>query len=259
MIWDFHTHTTFSHGLITPHGKGSVEDNVKAAIAAGLDAVAISDHGPGHYLYGIKRENIPVEKAEIERLRKKYPEIKIYMSVEANITEAPGYIDLTEEEKKQFDFINCGYHYGVRRCHSAENHFGPILGTPLRDKGRMTDINTEMYLDTLSNNNIFILTHPGDKGPVDMKEVAKKCAETNTLMEISTWHTHLTVDEIRIAMREDVNFVISSDAHTPDRVGSYLKGLERAVDAGLDLERIVNIKEREDYEEDKDEYEDEDW
>ena len=38
---DYHTHTTYSHG------KGRVEDNVKAAIAAGLREIAITDHGPG--------------------------------------------------------------------------------------------------------------------------------------------------------------------------------------------------------------------
>lgn len=63
-------------------------------------------------------------------------------------------------------------------------------------------------------------------------------------MEISTWHSHLTVEEIRTAMKEDVKFVISSDAHTPDRVGSFEGGLARAFEAGLPLERIVNIEER---------------
>ena len=37
MTFDYHTHTTFSHG------KGSIEDNVKAAIAAGLTGLAITD------------------------------------------------------------------------------------------------------------------------------------------------------------------------------------------------------------------------
>ena len=34
MTFDYHTHTTFSHG------KGSIEDNVKVAISKGLKALA---------------------------------------------------------------------------------------------------------------------------------------------------------------------------------------------------------------------------
>ena len=47
MTFDFHTHTTYSHG------KGSIEDNVKEAIKKGLKAIAITDHGPGHLTYGL--------------------------------------------------------------------------------------------------------------------------------------------------------------------------------------------------------------
>ena len=35
LLYDLHTHTTFSHG------KGSIEDNVKVAIEKGLKAIAI--------------------------------------------------------------------------------------------------------------------------------------------------------------------------------------------------------------------------
>ena len=49
LMYDLHTHTTYSHG------KGSVEDNVRAAMNKGLGYIAISDHGPGHIFYGINR------------------------------------------------------------------------------------------------------------------------------------------------------------------------------------------------------------
>ena len=62
-------------------------------------------------------------------------------------------------------------------------------------------------------------------------------------MEISTWHAHLTVEEIKIAAKTDAKFVISSDAHTPNRVGSFAGGVKRALAAGLDMKRIVNIEE----------------
>lgn len=100
-----------------------------------------------------------------------------------------------------------------------------------------------MVIKALYENDIAILTHPGDKGPFDIRAIAEACADTDTLMEISTWHDHLTVEEIKIAAETDAQFIISSDAHTPGRVGDYLGGLERAKAAGLDLKRIVNLRE----------------
>ncbi len=252
MVFDLHTHTTYSHGFIVPHGKGTVEENVQAAVSKGLEEVAISDHGPGHVFYGIKRSRLADLRRDIEESRKRHPEIKIWMSCEANLIDSARHLDVAPEEAGEFDFLLGGYHYGVMRCHGIENWLlarhgyqeGGNNGLDVETSARyekMREINTEMYVKALHENDLRILTHPGDKGPVDIGEVARACAETDTWMEINTWHMHLTVEEIRIAMREDVKFVISSDAHTPDRVGSFERGLERAIKAGLDPERIVNI------------------
>ena len=94
MIYDHHTHTTFSHG------KGSIEDNVKVAVEKGLKSIAITDHGPGHLTYGIDRNKIKVMRDEIERLKLVYPQIEILLGVEANTLRVAPYIDLTEDEKK---------------------------------------------------------------------------------------------------------------------------------------------------------------
>ena len=103
-----------------------------------------------------------------------------------------------------------------------------------------------MVIDCLRKNDISILTHPGDKGPFDIRAIAEVCVETDTLMEINTWHGHMTEEEIKIAAEvEGVQFIISSDAHTPDRVGDFKDGVERAIRAGLDLNRIVNIRKKE--------------
>lgn len=252
MMFDYHTHTTYSHGTIRPHGKGTVEENVQAAIERGLTELAISDHGPGHVFYGIKRNKIDDLRRDIDESQKKHPEIKLWMSCETNLVDTGNHLDVSPEEAKKFDFLIGGYHYGVPGCHSVQNwllarrHYqmGGDNGLDMETSARyekMREINTEMYIKALRENDLRILTHPGDKGPVDIREIAKVCAETDTWMEINTWHMHLTTEEIKIAMQEDVKFVISSDAHSPNRVGSYLKGLERAFEAGLDPERIVNI------------------
>lgn len=233
--YDLHTHTVFSHG------KGSIEDNVRAAVKRGLTHIAITDHGPGHLFYGVKRSALPEMKQEIKKLNTKYPKLNIYFSIEANIVNSENHLDVGKDEIGDYDYILAGYHYGVLHGYCVLNwlysHGITFFGKWLREK------NTDMVIKALYENDIAILTHPGDKGPFDIRAIAEACADTDTLMEISTWHDHLTVEEIKIAAETDAQFIISSDAHTPGRVGDYLGGLERAKAAGLDLKRIVNLRE----------------
>lgn len=233
MTFDYHTHTTFSHG------KGSIEDNVKVAIERGLIGIAISDHGPGHLIFGVKEKELLEMRKEIDRLKIKYPHIDIFLSVEANITYKGSGLDLNENEKNTLDFIIAGYHYGIRCGYCVWNflyHHGiRIRGKALKKK------NTEMTIKAIENNKIKILTHPGDKGPFDIKAIAKACKENDVLMEISTHHKNLTVEEIKIAANEGAKFVISSDAHSPHRVGDFKSGLDRVREAGIPIELVVNI------------------
>jgi putative hydrolase len=240
LSYDIHTHTTFSHG------KGSIEDNVKAAIARGLSAVGISDHGPGHVTYGVKRSNISVMRREVDRLRPLYPEIEILLGIEANIINPSGALDVTEEELRQFDYLLAGYHYGVfgeKPVFALGVHARNFIldGWFHKSTRRQKQINTDLTVRAIYENKINILTHPGDKGVFDIGEIALACAERGTLMEISTWHDWLTVDGIRQAAKTAARFVISSDAHTPERIGDCQGAVDRIKEAGLDFERVENL------------------
>jgi putative hydrolase len=246
MTFDYHTHSTYSHGMTpwTHHGKGTIEENAKAAVSKGLEAIALSDHGPGHLTYGIRLRDLREIRNEINRVKLLVPELVIYLSVEANIRSGERSLDITPTEAKEFDFLLGGYHLAVQHAHTVSNYFinrGYFASEQNLRKARIQ--NTEMIVRALHENNLRILTHPGDKAPVDILELAKACAETDTWMEISNFHSHLAGDEIKIAAQTDVQFVISSDAHRPERIGSFEKGLKRALEAGLDPDRIVNIKE----------------
>ena len=231
MTFDYHTHTVYSHG------KGSVEDNVRVAVEKGLSEIAISDHGPGHLTYGIKWDEVPDMRKDIDDANEKYP-IRVFMSVEANIVNKGNGLDIRKEEIPAFDFIIAGYHYGIPNGYCVSNwlDFHGLKNSKLIVK------NTDMTVRALYENDIRILTHPGDKGPFDIAELAKACAATDTWMEISTHHPNLTVEDIKTAAKEDVSFVISSDAHIPGNVGEFTGGVTRALKAGLDMERIVNIR-----------------
>ena len=235
LAFDLHTHTTYSHG------KGSIEDNVRAAIERGLSHIAITDHGPGHLFYGVKRDAIAEMRKEIDMLNVKYPKIMIQLSVEANIINKGNHLDVTPEEFELFDFVIAGYHYGLPGGYCVRNWLWN-KGLKVGER-RLMNKNTDMTIKALYENNIAILTHPGDKGPFEMRPIAEACADTDTLMEISTWHDHLTVEELKIAAQTDAQFIINSDAHHPKRIGDFEGGLERAYEAGIDLSRIVNLRE----------------
>lgn len=243
MTYDLHTHTIYSHG------KGTIRDNVLAALDRGLSKIAITDHGPGHLTYGMKRSSIPKMRIEIESLNKEFPQIETCLSVEANIINKGSYLDVTPSEFSQYDFVIGGYHYGVFNGYCISNFLNDrkmkkseldLVNSKSTKKLRIR--NTDMAIRCIYENDLKILTHPGDKGPFDILELAKACDERGTLMEISTWHAHLTVDEIKKAALTDVGFIISSDAHHPSRVGDFEGGLDRAIEAGIDLSRIVNIE-----------------
>lgn len=246
MTFDYHTHSLYSHGMTpwTHHGKGTIEENARAAAAKGLTAIALSDHGPGHLTYGIKLRDLPKIREEIKRVKLIVPELEIFLSAEANIRSGSKSLDISPSEAKEFDFLLGGYHLAVTNAYALSNYFinrGYFANE--RNTRKALIRNTEMIVRALNENNLRILTHPGDKAPVDILELAKACAETDTWMEISNFHSHLSGEEIKVAAQTGAQFVISSDAHRPERIGSFEKGLRRAMEAGLDPARIVNIQE----------------
>lgn len=243
MVFDHHTHTIYSHG------KGTIEDNVKEAVAKGLESIAITDHGPGHLTYGMDRNKLPQMRAEIDQLQLKYPQIKILLGVEANTLRVEPFLDVAPEERPDYDILLAGYHFGILHAGMVPNYLNKHAGLFGGETSTLKVKNTAMMLDALyyneeHGNHIDVLTHPGDKGPFDIADIARACADTGTFIEINDKHHHLTVEEIKIAVAYDVKFIIGSDAHIPSRVGSFEGPLRRALEAGLDPARIVNIAER---------------
>lgn len=231
--YDLHTHTTYSHG------KGSILDNVSEANAKGLKMIGIADHGYGHIFYGIKKEDIPNMRHDIELAKDKFPDVDVQLSVEANIINASGMLDISKEEQKDFDYIIAGYHYGVLG-EKPMKAIGVCIGGYCKLFSNKT-FNTDVVVKALYENDIKVLTHPGDKILVDMDAVAKACEDTKTIMEINNHHNGLSVANLEIAAKYDVDFVISSDAHLPQNVGTFEVALNRANTVGLPFERIINL------------------
>ncbi|MBE6031770.1 MAG: PHP domain-containing protein [Firmicutes bacterium] len=235
MIYDIHSHTNYSHAT------GTIEENVQAAAAKGLTLIGISEHGPGHLSYGAKRESFALMRKEVDRLRPLYPQIEIQLGVEANIINAAGDLDVGPEENDLFDYVLAGYHYGAFGSMPLAAVRGWLFSL-FRSHGKKgIAANTKMIINAIERYPLKVLTHPGAKIKINIRDVAKACAARGTLMEISNRYDALSVEDIRICAEENVSFIINSDGHKPEEIGCFEKALERARLAGLDLSRIVNL------------------
>ena len=181
-------------------------------------------------------------RAEIDRLKEVYPEIDLYLSVEANVLNCGNHVDVNAEDLKYLDFLHAGYHYGVLHGYCVGNWLDFRHAYPESWGKKMLVKNTDMCVKCIYENDLKIFTHPGDKGRFDIDEIAKACEDKGTWLEINMKHPFLDYEGIKTASKYDVSFVISSDAHRPENVGLYEGGLGRAYIARLDFDRIVNIE-----------------
>ncbi|MDR0519666.1 MAG: PHP domain-containing protein [Clostridiales Family XIII bacterium] len=239
IAFDVHTHTRYSHG------KGSIEDNVKAALALGLERIGISDHGPAHIGFGVSRRKLAAMRCEVDALKKAYPDIEIQLGVEANIMGGGSALDIHPDDLGLLDYVLAGYHYGAvgkkplaSMWRSFENFVTP-QGSGTRG---LAAKNTRDVVRALRSNNVYALTHPGDKSPVDLKEIAAVCTETGTLVELNTSHRSLAPADIMDMAAYGVSFIIGSDAHVPHRVGDFRSAVDLIIEAGLEPSRVVNLK-----------------
>ncbi|MBS3899945.1 MAG: PHP domain-containing protein [Dethiobacter sp.] len=239
-ITDLHTHTAYSHG------KGTIEDNVCVAMKRGLQAVGIADHGPNHFFIGIGGvEAFRRMKNEIEALRHKYPEIKILFGVEANIVDTDGTIDVSAAILRELDFLLVGYHKMVRPRSLAFLWQGVrnfCSGWTKTSSALLRAANTAAITAAVRRYPIAAITHPGLQIDIDTAELGRVCKEYGTSLEINSSYGSELDPYIREALPTGVRFLLSSDAHVPERVGDFSQAYQLIRRLNIPEERIVNLE-----------------
>lgn len=233
---EYHSHTTYSDG------KYSMEDMIKSAIDLGYKTYGISDHGYKHKFFGVNKKDYPKMRDEINRLQEKYPQIKLLLGVEANILDDKGNIDVDDFVYNYVDYVLAGYHFGSepKNIRGLINHINNY--TKLFSKNEI-EYNTNALINAIRNNDIFILTHPGDKGTIWTSEVAKVAGQYDTYLEVNAHHNNLTLEQLLEVKDIDVKFSLGSDAHSPEHLMEIKIALERIEKAGIDSSRILNVME----------------
>jgi putative hydrolase len=218
---DYHTHTVYSHG------KGTAEENVRAAIAKGLRRIAITEHAPGHFLFGVRGEKLMRLRREVDELKKRYAnDIEVLFGLECNLI-GDGLCDVPKNFADA-DLLLLGFHRAIIPKDAAAWRIYMRYGRNL------SEILADAIIHTLENYPIRIIAHPGEYMKVDIPRLAKGAGNMGVLLELNGSHMSMDTGEVMLAAKNGVNFVINSDAHRPSRVGEYGDALEIVSRAGIE-------------------------
>ena len=236
---DYHTHSDNSDG------KGTVEQIIDAAKSAGLHEVAITDHGHGRIISGVKPKQYSMVKALAEKCGEEKG-IKALFRIEANITGTAGQIDFCcEEEYNNIDILLCGIHRFVKPANiiSFFTFFVPnwFCGLIRWFPKSLIRSNTEIVKRALAQNNVDVYVHPNRYFKVNVVEVAKVCAERGILVELNSKKISFRPIDFERMLAVGAKFIVGSDAHSPRRVGTTSKVIEFLKLADYDEKSIINI------------------
>jgi histidinol phosphatase-like PHP family hydrolase len=243
---DFHTHSCFSDGGIRPEATPMAM--VRAAEAAGLEAIGITDHivSPEHKaLPGLVREQVPTQ----------YHGIRVYVGCEAEM-HAPDEATIDAEFAAELDYVV------MSACHLYNT--GVKLPEGL-DAAGMAAYILELMNGAIQSGIADIIAHPfGVPGSeiqfpelveaVDrdgLMWMAEAAAKKGVALELNpafvTWVPDTAGWLFRRFMEAGAKLAIGSDAHVPGPVGC--RGPEYASEEellamGVTEERLWGIEDR---------------
>jgi len=243
LIFDPHTHTSYSHG------KNTVLEMVRSAHDKGLKGIDITEHGPNHfYARNIGYDGYVKMRQEVDEAKKLYPDMTIRFGVEANIISEDGDLDLDEKLIELFDVVNAGFHM-MCKMKDVKSFFKLLFKAILIKNLHMTFLkkgayktNTKACVNAIRKNHIDMLTHPTSNYDCDIVEVAKACVETGTILEINNPRKLMDESRLELVKDFDLKYMVGSDAHNVDDVARVDNSFQIIEKAGLDISRVINVE-----------------
>ena len=228
---DLHTHTYYSHG------KGSPRDNVLAAIDKGLERIAISEHGPGHFTFGVRGRKLDMLNGELLYLKREFADkIEVLRGLELNVT-GFGKSDCPKD-RDDYDVIILGYHKSVA---PVNRHALSIWAESLLGIKNDPHRSAEGILAAAEACRANIISHPNLYLKVDIPYMAECCRQLGVLLEVNSARVTMSEEEIRAVKAAGCGLIIGSDAHTPQRVGDFALASEAVTRADA-WDAVVNAR-----------------
>lgn len=223
---DLHMHTTASDG------KATLREMADAAIARGLEYIAITDHSKRVSMAnGLDADRLRAQWRAVDELNDELKDeldgLVVLKGIECDILEAGG-MDLPDDVLAEADWVIASLHYGgqqpgdqiMRRLIGAVEH--PSVSIVAHPTGRLIN-RREPYA-------------------VDVAELIAAAADNGKLLELNANPARLDLDDRHCAAARErgVPIVISSDAHSTEGLDVMRHGVLQARRAGLRAADVLN-------------------
>jgi putative hydrolase len=223
---DLHLHSNWSDG------SAPIEEMMATASALGHEYCALTDHSPRLTIAnGLSPERLRRQLDVIDRLREQFAPMRILTGIEVDILD-DGDLDQEPELLDRLDVV-------VASVHSKLS----------MDSAAMT----RRMVRAVSNSHVDVLGHctgrlvAGNRGirpesKFDAEAVFTACREHGTAVEINSRPERRDPPTrlLNLALKIGCDFSIDTDAHAPGQLDFLGYGAQRAVDAGVPVDRVVN-------------------
>lgn len=223
---DLHCHSDWSDG------SASIAEMMTTAKNLGHEYCALTDHSPRlKVANGLSPERLLHQLDVIEEFREHLAPFRILAGIEVDILD-DGALDQEPELLDRLDIVVASVHSKLSMDRSAM---------------------TRRMISAVSNPRVNVLGHctgrlvTGNRGTrpeskFDAAEVFAACRDHNTAVEINSRPERRDPPTrlLELALATGCNFSIDSDAHAPGQLDFLGYGAQRALDAGVPVDRIIN-------------------
>lgn len=218
LVVDTHTHT-----ISSGHSYSTIQENAREASTKGLEAIAMTDHGPS-----MTGASSLLHFWNLRAIPEAIYGVRIIKGVEANIIDYSGNTDIPDDMMKQLQFVMASFHDITIKPAAIEDH-------------------TKAFVNVLKNPLIDAIAHPGNPVfEVDIDTVVRTAAEYGKLIEINNHSfdvrkgSELNCREfVRKCRKYGTKITCGSDAHISFNIGVFDKVQALLVENDMPEELII--------------------
>ena len=223
---DLHLHSNWSDG------SAPIEEMMATAATLGHEYCALTDHSPRLTIAnGLSPERLRKQLDVIDELRDKFAPMRILSGIEVDILD-DGSLDQEPELLERLDVVVASVHSKLSMDSAAMTR-------------RMVRAVSDGHADVLGHCTGRLVS--GNRGiraesKFDAEAVFTACRDHGTAVEINSRPERRDPPTrlLNLALEIGCVFSIDTDAHAPGQLDFLGYGAQRALDAGVPVERIVN-------------------